>query len=308
MGKCEKTREGHNIFMIKSMTAYGRAKKETEARSTLVEIKSLNNRYLDCTIKLPRLFGFFEEKIKSRLAERGISRGKIDVFVSIDIIENTGIEVELDRAYVQSYIAALKRLSDEFGLINDVTVMRLAQNRDIFTVKKADEDIEAEWTEFLPVLDEAIDAFIVSRETEGANMKADIMTKRRRVEELAKQIAPLSESDVRGQFEKLRTRIAQIAGDTVTFDEGRLLTECALAADRLAIDEELVRLNSHFSAFDGIVESDEPVGRRLDFLLQEINRETNTIGSKVNNAEIARLVVEMKSELEKIREQIQNIE
>ncbi len=224
------------------------------------------------------------------------------------MLENAGIEVELDRAYVKSYIDALRRLSEEFGLPSDLSTMRIAQNRDIFTVKKADEDIDAEWQNFLPVLDEAIDAFLCARETEGANMKADIVEKRRKVEALAKKIAPLSEADVKGQFEKIRQRIMQIAGEGISFDEGRLLTECALAADKLAIDEELVRLDSHFAAFDEIVESDEPVGRRLDFLLQEINRETNTIGSKANNAEIARLVVEIKAELEKIREQIQNIE
>ena len=290
------------------MTAYGRAKSETPERSVLVEIKSVNNRYLDCTIKIPRLFGFLEDKIKARLTERGISRGKIDVFVTIDILENPGIEVELYRAYVKSYIDALRRLSDEFGLPCDISTMRIAQNRDIFTVKKADEDIDAEWQKLLPVLDEAIDAFLAARETEGANMKADIVEKRNRVEILAKKIAPLSEADVKGQFERVRNRIAQIAGDGINFDESRLLTECALAADKLAIDEELVRLDSHFAAFDEIVKSDEPVGRKLDFLLQEINRETNTIGSKANNAEIAKLVVEIKAELEKIREQIQNIE
>ena len=294
--------------MIRSMTAYGRAKRETSERSVLVEIRSVNNRYLDCTIKIPRLFGFLEDKIKARLTERGISRGKIDVFVTIDILENPGIEVELDRAYVKSYIDALRRLSDEFGLPCDISTMRIAQNRDIFTVKKADEDIDAEWQKLLPVLDEAIDAFLAARETEGANMKADIVEKRNRVEILAKKIAPLSEADVKGQFERVRNRIAQIAGDGINFDESRLLTECALAADKLAIDEELVRLDSHFAAFDEIVKSDEPVGRKLDFLLQEINRETNTIGSKANNAEIAKLVVEIKAELEKIREQIQNIE
>ena len=306
MGICAKAQERHK--MIRSMTAYGRAKRETTERSVLVEIKSVNNRYLDCTIKIPRLFGFLEEKIKSRLTERGISRGKVDVFVSIDVLENAGIEVELDRAYVKSYIDALRRLSEEFGLPSDLSTMRIAQNRDIFTVKKADEDIDAEWQKFCPVLDEAIDAFLCARETEGANMKADIVEKRKKVEALAKKIAPLSEADVKGQFEKIRQRIMQIAGDGINFDEGRLLTECALAADKLAIDEELVRLDSHFAAIDEIVESDEPVGRRLDFLLQEINRETNTIGSKANNAEIAKLVVEIKAELEKIREQIQNIE
>ena len=146
--------------MIRSMTAYGRSKKETSERSVLVEIKSVNNRYLDCTIKIPRLFGFLEEKIKSRLTERGISRGKVDVFVTIDILENPGIEVELDRAYVKSYIDALRRLSEEFGLTDDLSTMRIAQNRDIFTVKKADEDVDAEWQKLLPVLDEAIDAFL----------------------------------------------------------------------------------------------------------------------------------------------------
>lgn len=293
--------------MIRSMTAYGRAKRDTEERSTLVEIKSVNNRYMDCSVKLPRLFGFLEEKIKSRLTERGVSRGKIDVFVNIDIIENQGIEIELDTAYVQSYLAALKRLSDEFGLQNDVSTMRVAQNHDIFTVKKAEEDIEAEWQKFAPILDEAIDSFLASREREGANMKADIVSKRKNVEALAAKIAPLSRADIENQFARVQERIRAIAGD-ITFDENRLLTECALNADRLAIDEELVRLSSHFKAFDEIVESDEPVGRKLDFLLQEINRETNTIGSKANNAEIARIVVEMKNELEKIREQIQNIE
>ena len=294
--------------MIRSMTAYGRAKHEDEERSVLVEIKSVNNRYLDCTVKLPRLFGFLEEKIKARLIERGISRGKIDVYVNIDVIENTGIEVELDTAYVQSYLAALNKLSETFGLVNDATTMRIAQNRDIFTVKKADEDIGAEWERFRPVLDEAIDAFLKAREIEGANMKADITEKRKTVEALAEKIAPLSKADISSQFEKLQERIKAIAGDSVQFDENRLLTECAIAADKLAIDEELVRLSSHFKAFDQIVESDEPVGRKLDFLLQEINRETNTIGSKVNNAEIGKIVVDMKSELEKIREQIQNIE
>lgn len=293
--------------MIRSMTAYGRAKRETPDRRVTVEIKSVNNRYLDCSVKLPRLFGFLEEKIKARLSERGISRGKIDVFVNIDIIENPGIEIELDTVYVKSYLAALRRLSEEFDLPDDISTMRVAQNHDIFSVKKADEDIEAEWSRFLPVLDEAIDAFIAAREKEGENMRADIVEKRNTVEALAKKIAPLSREDIVSQYEKIRAKIQSIAGD-IEFDEGKLLTECALAADRLAIDEELVRLDSHFKAFDDIVASGEPVGRKLDFLLQEINRETNTIGSKVNNADIAKIVVEMKSELEKIREQIQNIE
>lgn len=293
--------------MIRSMTGYGRAKKEIGGRDILVEIKSVNNRYLDCTVKLPRLFGFLEEKIKSFISAKGISRGKVEVFVSIDILEEIGISVELDRAYAESYIAALRRLSEEFSLPNDITTMSVAANRDIFTVRKAGDDMEREWANVLPVLEEATAAFIASREREGENMKADILSKKARVQALASKIAPLSEADIKNQYAKLEARIKALIGD-IAVDESRLITECAVFADKVAIDEELVRLASHFEAFDNILASDEPVGRKLDFLLQEINRETNTIGSKACDVEIAKLVVEIKSELEKIREQIQNIE
>ena len=293
--------------MIKSMTGYGRAKREIGGRNILVEIKSVNNRYLDCSIKVPKIFGFLEDKIKSYLSAKGISRGKLEVYVSIDILEEIGISVELDTAYAASYIAALRRLSKEFGLTNDITTMAVAANRDIFSVKKADEDMEREWNNLLPVLEEATSAFIASREREGANMKADIEAKKSRVMDLAAKIAPLSEADVKNQYAKIEARIKQLIGD-VSVDEARLITECAIFADKIAIDEELVRLASHFEAFDGILASNEPVGRKLDFLLQEINRETNTIGSKACDVAIAKIVVEIKSELEKIREQIQNIE
>lgn len=293
--------------MVKSMTGYGRAKKEIGGRNILVEIKSVNNRYLDCSVKLPKLFGFLEEKIKSYISAKGISRGKIEIFVSIDILEEIGVSVELDTAYATSYIAALRRLSAEFGLPDDITTMAVAANRDIFSVKKADDDMEREWNNVLPVLEEAVAAFVAAREREGANMKADILSKKARVQALAAEIAPLSAADIQNQYAKLEARIKQLIGD-ITVDEGRLITECALFADKVAIDEELVRLASHFEAFDAILESGEPVGRKLDFLLQEINRETNTIGSKACDVAIAKLVVEIKSELEKIREQIQNIE
>lgn len=289
------------------MTGYGRAKKEIGGRNILVELKSVNNRYLDCTVKLPKLFGFLEEKIKSYISSKGISRGKVEIFVSIDILEEIGVSVELDRAYAKSYIDALRTLAAEFNLENDISVMSVAANRDIFSVKKADEDMDREWANVLPVLEEATAAFITSREREGANMKADILSKKANIEALVKKIAPLSEADAKNQYAKLESRIKQLLGDVVV-DENRLITECALFADKIAIDEELVRLSSHFEAFDQIVASDEPVGRKLDFLLQEINRETNTIGSKACDVNIAKIVVEIKSELEKIREQIQNIE
>ena len=293
--------------MIRSMTAFGRAREERGGRDITVEIKSVNNRYLDCTVKVPHLFSYFEEKIKSYISSRGISRGKVDVFVRIDVLEQDGVEIKLDEAYTKSYIDALNRLSEQFGLPNDISTMRVAQNRDIFSVKAADEDAESEWENFLPVLRAAVDAFIASREREVENMKADIIEKKARVMALAEKIAPLSEADKAAQYEKLKARITELVGE-VRLDEGRLITECGIFADKIAIDEELVRLASHFAEFDRIMQSGEPVGRKLDFLLQEINRETNTIGSKACDAEIARCVVEMKSELEKIREQIQNIE
>ncbi|MBQ8419956.1 MAG: YicC family protein, partial [Clostridia bacterium] len=232
---------------------------------------------------------------------------KVEIFVSIDILEEIGVSVELDRAYAKSYIDALRTLAAEFNLENDISVMSVAANRDIFSVKKADEDMDREWANVFPVLEEATTAFIASREREGANMKADILSKKANIEALVKKIAPLSEADAKNQYAKLESRIKQLLGDVVV-DENRLITECALFADKIAIDEELVRLSSHFEAFDQIVASDEPVGRKLDFLLQEINRETNTIGSKACDVNIAKIVVEIKSELEKIREQIQNIE
>lgn len=294
--------------MIYSMTAFGRARKDTEERSVTAEIKSVNNRFLDVTVKLPRMFGYLEEKVKARISERGISRGKIDVFITIDVLSSNGVEVSFDRAYTESYINTLRKIAGEFGLRDDISVSTVSRNQDIFLVKKADEDVEKEWKTVLPVLDEAIDMFLSSRLKEGNNMKNDIMEKKSNVMALAAQIAPLSKADVDSQLEKLKVRIKELVGSEIPLDESRLITECALMADRLAIDEELVRLDSHFKAFDEIVSSDGPVGRKLDFLLQEINRETNTIGSKVNDASIAKIVVEMKSELEKIREQIQNIE
>ncbi len=294
--------------MIRSMTAFGRATGKAPGRDIIVEIKSVNNRFFDCQVKLPRLFSFLEDKVKKQLSSRGIARGKVDVFISIDVTDTAGVEVEIDRTYAKSYIAALRKLSEEFDLPCDITTMRVAQNRDIFAVKKAEEDAEAEWQALLPTLNEALDAFIAAREREGENMRRDIAEKKANVKAMAEKIAPLSRADAENQYEKMRERIHALVGDTVPLDESKLITECAVFADKIAVDEETVRLASHFEAFDAILLSEEPVGRKLDFLLQEMNRETNTIGSKACNVEIAKIVVEMKSELEKIREQIQNIE
>lgn len=293
--------------MVRSMTAFGRARGERGGRGVLVEIKSVNNRYLDCTVKVPHMFSFLEEKIKSYISAKGISRGKVDVFVRIDVLEQDGIEIKLDAEYTRSYLDALKRLSEEFSLPNDITTMSVARNSAVFSVKSAEEDMEKEWQNVLPTLDEALDMFIAAREREGERLKQDIIAKRQNIEAITKLIAPLSEADAKQQYEKMRARIEQLVGD-VQLDESRLITECAIYADKIAIDEELVRLGSHFREFDRYVESKEPIGRKLDFLLQEMNRETNTIGSKACDSEIAKYVIEIKAELEKIREQIQNIE
>ena len=294
--------------MIRSMTAFGRATGKAPGRDIIVEIKSVNNRFFDCQVKLPRLFAFLEDNVKKQIAARGIARGKVDVYITIDVTDTAGVEVDIDRTYAKSYIDALKKLSAEFDLPCDITTMRVAQNRDIFAVKKAEEDAEAEWQALLPVLNAALDAFIAARESEGENMRRDIAEKKANVKALAEKIAPLSERDKAEQYEKMKERIRDLVGESVQIDEAKLITECAVYADKIAVDEEIVRLASHFEAFDAILTAKEHVGRKLDFLMQEMNRETNTIGSKACDVEIARIVVEMKSELEKIREQIQNIE
>ena len=291
------------------MTAFGRARETVNGKDITAEIKSVNNRYFDCSVKITRLYSFLEDKIKQYLQTKGISRGKIEVYVSVDLLEQDGIEINLDTAYAQSYINALYKLRDTFDLKDDITVSRVASNRDIFTVKKPEDDIEKDWADVKAVLDIAIDNFIDRRNTEGEKLCENIKEKIANIKEYLKVIEANSESDISGYSKKLEDRILKFLNDnSVQIDEQRILTEVAIFADKVAIDEELVRLNSHFSAFDDIVASNEPSGRKLDFLLQEMNRETNTIGSKASNTETAHLVVNIKNELEKIREQIQNIE
>jgi uncharacterized protein (TIGR00255 family) len=295
--------------MFRSMTAFGRARETVNGKDITAEIKSVNNRYFDCSVKITRLYSFLEDKIKQYLQTKGISRGKIEVYVSVDLLEQDGIEINLDTAYAQSYINALYKLRDTFDLKDDITVSRVASNRDIFTVKKPEDDIEKDWADVKAVLDIAIDNFIERRNTEGEKLCENIKEKIGNIKEYLKVIEANSESDIKGYSKKLEDRILKFLNDnSVQIDEQRILTEVAIFADKVAIDEELVRLNSHFSAFDDIVASNEPSGRKLDFLLQEMNRETNTIGSKASNTETAHLVVNIKNELEKIREQIQNIE
>jgi len=297
--------------MLKSMTAFGRARglSASGTKDITAELKSVNSRFLDCSVRLPRTYSFLEEKVKAYLTQRGIVRGKIEVYIGVDILAQDGTKITLDRELTASYLDALRTLRDEFGLTDDISVMSVAANRDLFLVTKEESDLEEDWNDVRTVLGQAVDSFLAMREREGENLCTDILAKAEKIRECAAKVKVLSETDIDRYREKLDTRIRQLLGDyAIQIDEQRILTEVAIFADRAAIDEELVRLDSHFSALKEMLSSPEPAGRRLDFLMQEMNRETNTIGSKANNTEIAHLVVEMKNELEKIREQIQNIE
>ena len=295
--------------MIKSMTAFGRAVGQAEGKQFVCEIRSVNNRYLDCTVKLPRSYGFLEEKVLAFVRGAGISRGKVEVYIGIEVTESIGVTVDLDEGYAKGYLAALRRLRDEFGLADDISTMSVAANRDLFVVKKPVEDADRDWEALLPTLTEAMKAYNAAREAEGANLRADLLAKRQHLEGLTDKIAVLSEKNVAGYRARLEARLRQQLADMdIVFDGQRILTECAVFADKIAVDEEMVRLKSHYAAFDEAMNADQPVGRRLDFLLQEMNREVNTTGSKSGDSEIAALVVDAKCELEKIREQIQNLE
>lgn len=295
--------------MIRSMTAYGRSEETVGVKNIKVELKSVNSRYFDCTVKISKLYGFLEEKVKSYIQSKGVSRGKVDVYIGIDILEAVGTEVLLDESYTRSYIEALQKLRDTFGLRDDISVMSVAQNREIFNVIRPEEDMEQDWQDIIPILDNAIIQFNQMRIDEGENLKNDILVKCSKIKDLTVQIKAQSSVGVEAYRLRLETKLRQLLSELdLEFDSTRILTECAIFADKTAIDEELVRLESHFSALDKIIAAKEPVGRKLDFLIQEMNREVNTIGSKANDSHIATLVIDIKSELEKIREQIQNIE
>ena len=295
--------------MIKSMTAFGRAKIEGAEKDITVEIKSVNSRFFDCSVKMPRAYLSLEERIKNYVQKNAVSRAKVDVFITVDNHSTAPQKLDVDVSYAESYIAALYELRDKFGLTDDVSVMTVARNQDVFRTTKVDADLEAEWQLLLPALDSAIADHTAMRTAEGEKAIADINGKIELIRTYVDEIEAISKEDTVGYRDKLEERLRKILADnSVEIDESRILTECAVWADKIAIDEELVRLRSHFGAFYDIAAASEPSGRKLDFLMQEMNRETNTIGSKANNARIARIVVNVKGELEKIREQIQNIE
>ncbi len=295
--------------MARSMTAFGRASGVVNGKEILVEIRSVNNRYLDTNVKISRAYGALEERAKAYLSGHGVSRGKVDLTISVNVLENKTGQVMLDRAYAESYIAALRQLQQEFGLYDDISTMRVASNRDLFVFSHGEEDEEQAWQDIVTVFEPALAMFIERRKSEGENLTKDLLAKKAELMELTAKVETQAAGYTEAYRNKLETRLRTVLQDQkIVLDEGRILTECAIFADKTAVDEELVRLRSHFKAYDEIFESDEPIGRKLDFLLQEMNRETNTIGSKCSDAQTAATVVEMKCLLEKIREQIQNLE
>ena len=295
--------------MLKSMTAFGRERMNVGGKDITVEIKSVNNRYFDCSVKLPHAFAPVEQRIKPYLQDKGITRGKVDVGIFVEFAETTDSEISVNTDYAAKYIAALKSLKETFSLAGEITVMDVARDRDVFSFTTPDGDIEQDWKDLCLVLSSAADKFIEARASEGSRIEDDLRGKIEHIKDVVAKIDELSGEDIGGYKARLEEKLkAVLADNNITVDENRILTECAIYADRAAIDEEIVRLRSHFCAFYSYMESSEPVGRSLDFLMQEMNREINTIGSKCGNSGIAHLVVEVKTELEKIREQIQNIE
>ena len=292
--------------MVKSMTGYGRARQTLRGRDITVEVRSVNNRYLDCTVKVPRTYIFAEDAVKSHV-QKAVSRGKVDVFITIDATAADETVVAVNEPLARGYYEALTKIRDMFSLEGELTAAVLAKFPDVLTVTKAEEDLESVAGDICAVLDEALEAYNAMRAVEGGKLCEDIAGRVTTIETVVGKVEERSPQTVAAYREKLTARMQEVLQST-TIDESRILTEAAIFADKIAVDEETVRLRSHIAQLRTMLKSDQPVGRKLDFLIQEVNRECNTIGSKCNDLTIAQDVVNMKAEVEKIREQVQNIE
>lgn len=292
--------------MTKSMTGYGRAQKILGGRDILVEIRSVNHRYYEYSSRIPRAYGYIDEKLKS-LLKTSVSRGKVEVSVTINNIEARESEISINKAVAEGYINALRSVSGELGLKDDLVLSKLIKLPEIFVVQKAPDNQEEIWADISEVASEALQKFVEMRQVEGEKLKEDIVSKADYILEMVSKVEELSPVTVENYRNRLYQKISEVL-EGKDIDEQRILTEAAIFAEKIAVDEETVRLHSHVSQLKNIFTSDEPVGRKLDFIVQEMNREVNTIGSKAQDLNITRLVVDMKAEIEKIREQIQNIE
>lgn len=294
--------------MVKSMTGFGRCETEINGRAITVEIKSVNHRYFEFSCRITRGYSFLEDKLKAFVNAR-VARGKIDMFVSVGAADDVPCEVAVNHSLVSGYLTAMKEISDTYGVPNDASVVALSRFPDVFTVNKAPVDEEQLTADVLTAADAALNSFVAMRETEGARMKADILSRAETILSIVSEIEERSPQTVREYENRLLERIRQTLENlSVEVDEQRILTEVAVFADKVAVAEETVRLRSHFEQLRAFLSLDQPVGRKIDFIIQEMNREANTIGSKVQDAVLAHKVVDIKSEIEKIREQVQNIE
>lgn len=288
------------------MTGYGRAQKILSGRDILVEIRSVNHRYYEYSSRIPRAYSYIDEKLKA-LLKTSVSRGKVEVSVTINNIEAKESEISINKAVAEGYVNALRSVSDELGLKDDLVLSKLIKLPEIFVVQKAPDNQEQIWADIAEVADEALSKFVEMRSTEGEKLKNDIIAKADFILGMVAQVEELSPQTVENYRNRLYQKLSEIL-ENKDIDEQRILTESAVFAEKIAVDEETVRLRSHISQLKNMFDSDDPVGRKLDFIVQEMNREVNTIGSKAQDLNITKIVVEMKAEIEKIREQIQNIE
>ena len=292
--------------MIKSMTGYGRAVETVNGREFTVELRSVNNRYLDCTVKLPRSLSFAEEAVKQAV-KQAVSRGKVDVFITVRSENTDDTKISLNEAVVEGYLTAMRRMVETYGVKDDISVSVLSRMNDVFTVEKPEVDEEQLKADLMSVLEKALAGYNAMRAAEGAALDKDLRSRGETILELVSQVEAGNGQTVIDYRTRLENKLKEVLAST-NIDESRILTEAAIFADKVAVDEETVRLRSHLQQMNTMLSGGGAVGRKLDFLLQEMNREANTIGSKCTDVKLARIVVDIKAELEKIREQTQNIE
>ena len=292
--------------MVKSMTGYGRAVETVNGREFTVEIRSVNNRYLDCTVKLPRSFSFAEEAVKAAV-KAAVSRGKVDVYISVRSETEADVQVTLNKPVVEGYLAAMRQMVSDYGVKDDISVSTLSRMSDVFVVDKPKADEDQLKADLLSVVEKALLAYDAMRVTEGLALENDLRSRANTILELVAQVEELNPKTVSDYRKRLEEKMREVL-ENKSIDESRILTEAAIFADKVAVDEETVRLRSHLEQMDTMLSGNGGIGRKLDFLLQEMNREANTTGSKCSDVKVARIVVDIKAELEKIREQTQNIE
>ena len=294
------------MTLVKSMTGYGRAVETVNGREFTVELRSVNNRYLDCTVKLPRMLSFAEDTVKQAV-KKSISRGKVDVFITVRAEAAADVQVSLNGAMVEGYLAAMKQMVEVYGVKDDISVSLLSRMNEVFTVEKPQLDEEQLLADLMGVVDQALANYDAMRAAEGKALENDLRSRGNTIRELVSQVEEGNGQTVIAYRTRLYNKLQEVLQSTA-IDESRILTEAAIFADKVAVDEETVRLRSHLEQMDQMLTAGGAIGRKLDFLLQEMNRESNTIGSKCTDVKLARIVVDIKAELEKIREQTQNIE